>query len=96
MEAGLMPVRRREVPTIFERSMSRSKQLGGFQTSGAFEFRQKHTHSRRRQASCHATHSNALEVREALDVVRVSKRRCQTRVRKQGAYQLPRVVGAAC
>lgn len=40
-----MPVRRGETPTIFEGAMSRSKQLGGFKTSGVFDFRQTHTHA---------------------------------------------------
>lgn len=37
-----MPAPRGGTLTIFEGAMSRSKQLGGFATSGLFSFRQKH------------------------------------------------------
>lgn len=40
-----MPVRRAESLTTFEGAMSRSKQLGGFLTSGVFGFRQTRARS---------------------------------------------------
>lgn len=39
--------------------MSRSKQLGGFPTSGVFGFRQTHTHAPQHQAGLHATDRSA-------------------------------------
>lgn len=45
-----MPARRGDTPTIFEGAMSRFKRLSGFQTSGVFGFRQRHTPNSR-QAS---------------------------------------------
>lgn len=49
-----MPVRRAESLTTLTRAMSPSKQLGGFPTSGVFDFRQTRAHAPQRQAGLRA------------------------------------------